>query len=298
MLKTEGLYKFFDTSAAVSDVTLEIESGRIYGLLGENGAGKTTLLRLLGGIYKADRGTVKFEIDGGFQTVFDNPAAKSRIGYVADSNSFFPQYKIKELLNFYAGIYKNFSFEVFKAQNAVFGLDMNKRVYQLSKGMKMRLAFMLALALRPSLLILDEPTDGLDVLAKKELFAAIAEESEKNNTAVLISTHQINELEQLCDSLFILKKGELLAETDVAELRKCYKKYQVIFKDRQDKIPVTKELLSRTNIGSIHTIIARDMNGGYRKSLVAKQPEILEEVPLSLEELFICSVKGEVSANA
>lgn len=163
MIEIRGVSKRFGDFKALDDVNINIKKGTIHGVIGENGAGKTTLLQMMAGVYDVEEGEILIE----GEDVYDNNKIKNKIGYVADRNQYFKDYKVSEMVDFYTGIYNNFSRDDFKKYNRLFKLNMTRKVKQLSKGMQMRLSLMLNLSIRPEVLILDEPTSGLDAIVKK-----------------------------------------------------------------------------------------------------------------------------------
>ncbi|HAE91165.1 MAG TPA: ABC transporter, partial [Tissierella sp.] len=193
MIEVIGVNKVFNGFKALDNVNMSIKKGTIHGIIGENGAGKTTLLQMLSGVYQVEEG--KILIDG--EEVYDNRKVKEKIGYVADRNQYFKDYKIKELLDFYSGIYKDFSTDDFYNYNEIFNLKLDKKVRQLSKGMQMRLALMLNLSINPEVLILDEPTSGLDAIIKKDLLDILINQVHEKENTVVISSHHIGELEKI-----------------------------------------------------------------------------------------------------
>lgn len=294
MIDIQNVSKSFGQSAVLDQISIHVPRGRIFGFIGENGAGKTTLIRCLTGIYKPDTGFVK--VDG--QDVFDNPAVKRRIGYVADTNPFFPYETIKGLIKFFKGMYPGFSVEHFDRLNEQFQLNKNKRILQLSKGMQMRLAFMLALSIRPDVLILDEPTGGLDPIAKNTLMDMLVDEVEQNNTAVFISSHHLHELEKLCDRMAIVQNGRIIYETDMEQLKSSIKKYQVVFAENTTFPFDDPLILHQEHIGSIHYLIADNAEGVFEHKLKDKQPQLIEEISLSLEEIFIHTIRADAAGRS
>lgn len=296
MIDIQNVSKSFGPSPVLDQISIHVPPGRIFGFIGENGAGKTTLIRCLAGIYRPDSGFVK--ING--QDVYDNPAIKRRIGYVADANPFFPYETVKGLIRFFRGMYPSFSIEHFDQLNQQFQLNKSKRILQLSKGMKMRLAFMLALSIRPDVLILDEPTGGLDAIAKNALMDMLVDEVEQNNTAVFISSHHLNELERLCDRMAIVQNGRIIYETDMEQLKSGIKKYQVVFTDNAN-MPFSFDnpnILHHESIGSIHYFIADNTDDSFAHKLKESQPQLIEEISLSLEEIFIHTIRAEAAGRS
>jgi len=282
MININNLSKSFDNFEAIRNVNIEVESGTIHGLIGENGAGKTTIIKCATGIYKPDSGNVLINGDD----VYENPKVKSKIGYVADSNQFFLFYRVKEMVNFFKEIYKNFDENKFKDLNSIFKLPYNKRIVELSKGMKMRLSIMLSISIMPEVLILDEPTSGLDAIAKRQVLDIIIDEVEKRGITVLISSHHLSELEKLCDKITIIHQGEITYQSDIEKLKNTVKKLQVVFKKDVDLSDISN-LCDIEKIGSVYYIITKDYNEKLKNILLDKGAEIIEEIGMSLEDIFV-----------
>ena len=290
VLEIRGVSKSYgNTNKALDDVTIVIPKGNIHGIIGENGAGKTTLIKALVGIHTVDDGEVLF--DG--QHIYENNKIKQRIGYVADQNQYFRGYKLKNLVEFYKDTYEKFEVEKFNNYNKVMGLDLNKKVKQLSKGMKMRLSIMLTLSLNPDLLILDEPTSGLDVMAKQSVLEWVVEDVEQREMTVLIASHHLAELEKLCDAITIIEKGKITHQADTEALKDEVCRIQVVFKDKApvnlDSWEGVKEVKS---IGSIYYIVTTTSYEEMKEKLEEVGTVIIEKIPLSLEEAFVCMHKG------
>lgn len=284
MIGIHGVCKGYDGYEVLHDISLEVKKGSIHGLIGENGSGKTTLIKCVTGIYQPDKGEVLI----GAETVYENPSVKERIGYVADQNTYFPGYKLSGMMRFFEKMYPGFSEEKFRNYNTIFCLDMNQRVFQLSKGQKMRLALMLNLAVRPEVLVLDEPVSGLDAAAKREVLELLVQEVEENETTVFITSHQLTDLERICDAVTMIRYGKIQISDELDNLKERIRKFQAVF---QKGIPLTlqnsKTVLDITNVGSIYTIVLKD-GGASQAALLNEAGAVwLEEVPLSLEDIFV-----------
>lgn len=289
ILKIENVSKRYGSFEALHNVNMEINQGEVHGLIGENGSGKTTLMKCVTGIYKPDYGMVTF--DG--VNVYDNPDVKKRIGYVADNNTFFSNYRLGRLVKFYGGVYDTFDEERFIELNQTFNLDMNKRVSELSKGQKMRLAFMINMALRPEVLMMDEPTSGLDAMAKKELFDIMIEEVEQRNMTVLISSHNLTDLEKICDSVTILKNGTVFAQNELDEVMKYARKLQFVFAEgAPEGFLSDTRILSVRNVGNIYTVIYNGITDEDIERLKEYNPVYMEEININLEEVFVYTGGG------
>lgn len=287
MISIQNVSKYYDKFKAIDNVSIEIPKGTIHGLIGENGASKTTLIHCLTGIYKCDEGIITIAGDN----VYDNPAVKTKIGYVADSNSYFPNFKVKDMVSFYKGIYQSFDENRFNELNEIFKLSYERRVKQLSKGMQMRLALMLNLSLHPDVLVLDEPTSGLDAIAKKQVLDLLISEVSEYQCTVVISSHHLGELEKLCDSLTILQNGNILYQDSIDEIKQQIVKLQAVFKEQPDLSDI--DVLNVEHIGSIYYIITDKNTDELINTLYQKGAELVEQIGMSLEDIFIYTSTGK-----
>lgn len=290
MIEVNNLSFEIDGKQILKDINLKIEEGKIFGIIGPNGVGKTTLLRCLTGIYGGTSGNVSY--DG--QKVYDNPDVKNKIGYVADENIMQTNFKVREILKYYKYSYTNFDEKKFNDLNEIFKVPTNKFIFQLSKGMKMRLSIMLAFSINAKYLILDEPTSGLDAILKNKLLKIFADEVFENNTSIIISSHHLGELERICDDVAILDEGIISYENSVENMKKKIKKIQVAFNE-----PVYEEDLNLNGIfkiskvGRVFNIITDEYDEEFISSLKKFNPLFIEEIDLSLEDIFIYKVDKE-----
>jgi ABC-2 type transport system ATP-binding protein len=215
MIKVENVIKDFDGFTALDNLNLSVNKGSIYGLVGLNGAGKTTIIKHLAGIFRADSG--KILIDG--QEVYDNEKIKARVGYIADDLYFFPQYNLNMLGKFHRKLHANWNAARFNELTALMELDLKRRVGRFSKGMQKQSALALTLSAMPEVLILDEPIDGLDPIVRSRIFNRIIEDVAERQMTVLISSHNLKEMDGICDTVGIIKKGKMLMERDLDELK-------------------------------------------------------------------------------
>lgn len=284
MIEINKLSFEIDEKTILKDINLKINKGTIFGIIGPNGVGKTTLLRCLTGIYQPTCGSVNY--DG--REVYDNVEVKSEIGYVADENIMQSKFKVKEILKYYKYSYKNFDEDRFNQLNKIFKIPANKFIFQLSKGMKMRLSIMLAFSIKAKYLILDEPTSGLDAILKNKLLKLFADEVIENGTTIVISSHHLSELERICDEVAILDEGIVSYENSVENMKNKIKKIQVAF----DKQIEEEELKLKGNnkiskVGRVFTIITDEYDEELIQSLKELNPLFIEEIDLSLEDIFI-----------
>ena len=283
MIEVKNVSKYFDDFVALDDINIKVKKGTIHGLIGENGAGKTTLIQALVGIYTVDKGSIK--IDG--QEIYDNNSIKSEIGYVADRNQYFKNYKISELIDFFKLTYPKFSVESFDKYNKIMKLNKSKKVKQLSKGMQMRLSLILNLSLHPKVLVLDEPTSGLDAIVKKQILDIILAEVLESEMTVVISSHHISELERICDEVTIINHGKVSHQATIDGLKNNIKKLQVVFNKAPDNLEKYKEILDVENIGSVYYIVTDKYDDEFIEKLKTMGASLIEPIGITLEEIFI-----------
>lgn len=290
MIEVNNLSFEIDGKIILKDINLKINEGKIFGIIGPNGVGKTTLLRCLTGIYNSTSGRVLY--DG--KEVYDNTEVKSKIGYVADENIMQTNFKVKEILKYYKYSYKEFNEERYNELNKIFKIPENKFIFQLSKGMKMRLSIMLAFSIKAKYLILDEPTSGLDAIMKNKLLKIFADEVIENGTTIIISSHHLGELERICDDVAILDEGIVSYENSIENMKNKIKKIQVAFDESIYEEDLNlKGIFKITRIGRVFTIITDEYDEEFVKSLKAFNPLFIEEIDLSLEDIFIYKVDKE-----
>lgn len=290
MIEVNSLSFEIDEKQILKNINLKIKEGKIFGIIGPNGVGKTTLLRCLTGIYEGTSGHVIY--DG--QVVYDNPEVKNKIGYVADENILQSNFKVSEILKYYKYSYKNFDELKFNELNKIFKIPTNTFLFQLSKGMKMRLSIMLAFSIGAKYLILDEPTSGLDAMMKNKLLKIFADEVFDNNTTIVISSHHLSELERICDEVAILDEGVVTYENSVENMKNKIKKIQVAFDESvYEEDLKLNGIFKISKIGRVFTIITDEYDEEFIKSLEKLKPLFIEEIDLSLEDIFIYKVDKE-----
>ncbi|URZ18436.1 ABC transporter ATP-binding protein [Clostridium felsineum] len=291
MISIKGVSKTIENKEILKNISLEVKEGNIFGLIGPNGAGKTTLIKCLTAIYKTDSGEVKI-LEG---EVFDNPNIKKHIGYVADQNDYFSYFNINNLIKFYRMTYEDFNMKKFEELNKIFNIPKASSVKKLSKGMKMKLALMLNLSIMPKVLILDEPTGGLDPIAKRQVTNIILDEVATRKTTVFISSHNLSSIERICDEIGILINGEMVYKNSIEKMKKEIRKVQVVFKD---KVPENMEslpgVLKVEKVGRVYNIITNRYNDAFVKKLDECNIVFREEVGMNLEDMFIYSVGGDM----
>lgn len=289
MIQVENLVKTFDGFRALDGADFHVKKGAIYGLVGPNGAGKSTLIRHLTGIYKQDEGSVL--IDG--EPVFENPAVKEKIAYIPDDLFYFAQADTMEMKKFYEGIYPNFDAGLFeKIREAFHSIDTKQTIRRLSKGMQKQVAFWLAISARPQILILDEPVDGLDPVMRRQIWSLILQDVTEHGTTVLVSSHNLRELEDVCDHVGIMNHGKIIIERSLSELQSSICKIQAAFQAEMPKLPKDLEVLHMSTTGRVHTMIVRGEPKQIKEQFTALNPMLMDVLPLSLEEIFIYELGG------
>lgn len=288
MIEVKDLVKKFDGFAALDGATLTVPEGSVYGLVGPNGAGKSTLIRCLTGIYRPDGGSVSV----GGESVWENAALKARIAVIPDDWHYFLQSTIADMMRFYRAFYPRFSMERYEKMKEIFAIDEKKTIRRLSKGMQKQVAFWLAMSCRPDYLILDEPVDGLDPVMRRQVWSLVMSDVAERGTTVLVSSHNLRELEDVCDHVGILDHGRVLLERSLEQLQDNMVKMQVVFPDGLAEVPAELPVLHASRIGRIHTLIMR-MNAQQATELLAQySPLLVDAVPLTLEEIFIYELGG------
>ncbi|MBR5470804.1 MAG: ABC transporter ATP-binding protein [Oscillibacter sp.] len=288
MIEVKNVVKTFDGFHALDGATLTVPTGSVYGLVGPNGAGKSTIIRHLTGIYRQDAGEVA--IAG--ETVWENAALKARIAAIPDDWFYYAQSNVRDMMRFYKGMYPNFSTERYEKLKSVFNIDEKRTIRRLSKGMQKQVAFWLTLSCMPDYLILDEPVDGLDPVMRRQIWSLMMGDVAERGTTVLVSSHNLRELEDVCDHVGIMDKGTVLLERSLAQLQDNMVKLQVVLPDGMADIPAEVPVLHASKIGRIHTIIMRMNAEEATARLAVYNPLLVDAVPLTLEEIFIYELGG------
>lgn len=288
MIEVRDAVKKFDGFAALDGANLLVPQGSVYGLVGPNGAGKSTLIRHLTGIYRQDGGTVR--VDG--QPVWENAPLKARIAAIPDDWYYFMQSTVRDMMRFYKGFYPSFSMERYEKLKEVFNIDEKRTIRRLSKGMQKQVAFWLALSCMPDYLILDEPVDGLDPVMRRQVWSLVMGDVAQRGTTVLVSSHNLRELEDVCDHVGIMDHGKVLLERSLAQLQDNMVKLQVVFQDGTNEVPADLPVLHASKVGRIHTLIMRMNAEEATAKLSSYNPLLVDAVPLTLEEIFIYELGG------
>ena len=288
MIEVKDVIKTFDGFAALNEATLTVPQGSVYGLVGPNGAGKSTIIRHLTGIYRQNAGVVR--MDG--QDVWENAELKSRVAAIPDDWFYFHQATIRDMMRFYRGFYPHFSMERYEKLKEVFTISEKMPIRRMSKGMQKQVAFWLALSAMPDYLILDEPVDGLDPVMRRQVWSLMMGDVSERGTTVLVSSHNLRELEDVCDHVGIMDHGKVLLERSLVALQDNMVKMQVVFKDGATEVPEGIPVLHASRLGRIHTLIMRMNAQGATNLLSTYQPMLVDAVPLTLEEIFIYELGG------
>ena len=289
MLEAKNVVKTFDGFRALDSLNMTVPKGAVYGLVGPNGAGKSTIIRHLAGIYRQDSGEVL--LDG--QPVYENPAVKRRMTVIGDDWYYFPQANIREMARFFAGLYPAFSWERYEKLKQVFPLDEKMMLRRMSKGMQKQAAFWLAVCCMPEYLILDEPVDGLDPVMRRQVWSLLLGDVSERGTTVLVSIHNLRELEDVCDHVGILNRGQVLLERSLSDLQDNTVKLQVAYAGvTEPMLPSELNILHRSHVGRVYTYIVRGSRAEILRRMEITEPILLESIPLTLEEIFIYELGG------
>ena len=283
MLEMSHVTKTFGEFKALDDLSMEIPKGAVYGLVGPNGAGKSTAIRHLTGIYRPDAGSITME----GQPIYENPGIKSRIGYIPDEIFYFPSASLEEMRKFYRGQYPNFDDALFEKLYDVFQLPKKGPIRRFSKGMQKQAAFHLTICTRPDVLILDEPVDGLDPVMRRQVWSLILSDLTQRETTVLISSHNLRELEDICDHVGIMDHGKMLLERSLADMQGNTVKLQLV-----GDTPEGLDILHESQSGRLKTLVVRGDREAIAARVQAAAPVYFDILPLSLEEIFIYELGG------
>ena len=283
MIEIKNVTKTFGSFTALQDLTMTVPKGSVYGLVGPNGAGKSTVIRHITGVYTPDSGEIT--ING--EEIYENIDLKGKIGYIPDDVFYFPSATLEDMRKFYRGLYPNFDDKLFDKLYEIFNLPPKSPIRRFSKGMQKQAAFHLAICCRPEVLILDEPVDGLDPVMRRQVMSLILSDVAEHGTTVLISSHNLRELEDVCDHVGIMDHGKMLLERSLADMQGNTVKLQLV-----GQVPEDLDILHETHSGRLSTYIVR----GTAKEVIDKvtllNPAYFDVLPLSLEEIFIYELGG------
>ncbi len=291
MIQVNNVIKEFEGFRALDGVNMHVGKGEIYGLVGPNGAGKSTIIRHLTGVYRQDAG----EVFVAGEPVFENRQVKAQIAYIPDELFYFLQADTLEMMRYYRGLYPNFDEEMFHKLKQYFpAIDVKRNIRRLSKGMQKQVAFWLAICCKPEILILDEPVDGLDPVMRRQIWSILLAEVTERQMTVLVSSHNLRELEDVCDHVGIMNKGKVIIERSLNELQGNIAKIQVACQNGMPKLPPEYKVLHMSNTGRVYTMIVRG-NPQEAADIIANdehQFAIVDILPLTLEEIFIYEMGG------
>jgi ABC-2 type transport system ATP-binding protein len=284
MLELKNVCKSFGSVKALDHLTMTVPQGAVYGLVGPNGAGKSTVIRHITGIYRPDSGTITME----GLPIYENPAVKQTIGYIPDDIFYYPSATMEEMGKFYRNIYPKFDKALFDRLYDVFQLPKKSAIRRFSKGMQKQAAFHLTLSCRPEVLVLDEPVDGLDPVMRRQVMSMVLSDVAERGTTVLVSSHNLRELEDVCDHVGILNRGEMLLEKSLTDMQGSVQKLQLVGEN-----PEGLEILHESASGRLKTLIVRGSLEEVTARTGAAKPLYFDVLPLSLEEIFIYELGGE-----
>ena len=291
MIEARDVRKSFDGFLALDNLTMTVPRGSIYGLVGPNGAGKSTILRHLCGVYRPDSGSITLE----GELVYENPGIKARLVVIPDEVYYYGSASVMEMMKFYRGMYPHFDRARFdKLAQAFPEVDPKRPIRRMSKGMQKQAAFWLAMSCCPDYLLLDEPVDGLDPVMRRQVWSLLMGDVAERGTTVLVSSHNLRELEDVCDHVGILSHGKVLLERSLTDLQDNIIKLQLAFSEPGlPPLPEGLNVLHTSQIGRVYTLIVRGDPTQIKERMAALNPILMEMLPLGLEEIFIYELGGE-----
>ena len=290
MIEVQDLVKRFGGTVALDSACVTVPDGAVYGLVGPNGAGKSTLIRHITGVYRGDRGQVL--VDGA--PIYENPEKKALVAAIPDEWFYFPSATVRDMMRFYRGFYPAFDPDRYERFKEVFAIPEKAVIRRLSKGMQKQVAFWLTMSCRPKYLVLDEPVDGLDPVMRRQVWSLMMSDVAEYGTTVLVSSHNLRELEDVCDHVGIMSRGKVLLERSLSDLQENIVKLQVVWPTEQVPVlPPELPVLHASHVGRVYTYIVRGSAGEVSRRLGESGPMMLEALPLSLEEIFIYELGGE-----
>ena len=289
MIEMKNVVKTFDGFTALDGACVSVPDGGVYGLVGPNGAGKSTIIRHLTGIYRPDSGEVLVE----GAPVYENPEKKALIAAIPDDWYYFPSATIADMMKFYRGFYPAFDMARYEKFREVFSLPEKTPIRRMSKGMQKQAAFWLTMSCRPRYLVLDEPVDGLDPVMRRQVWSLMMSDVSEYGTTVLVSSHNLRELEDVCDHVGLLSHGKMALERSLSELQRGTVKLQAAFQDSPPKLPADIKVLHADHVGRVWTYIVRGTAEEVEERFRAFDPLFVDALPLTLEEIFIYEMGGE-----
>lgn len=289
MIKIDKLSKKYEKDYVLKDLSCTILDNSIYGLVGANGSGKSTLLRTIMGIYEADSGVIS--VSG--ESVYDNEIIKQKMVFVQDDLFFYPGYTLMDTARYYQSMYKDFDINYLKELAGMLNLSLDKKISTFSKGMKRQCALICAICTNADYMFFDETFDGLDPVIRNTMKKILIKQMNKKDTTIVMTSHNLRELEDICDNLGLLYQGGILFESDVDTIKTNMFKVQISFENNFDKEDFEEfDILSFKKTGSVATIIIKDNDGKSKNKLEKMKPLILDYLPLTLEEVFIYEMEA------
>lgn len=290
MIRAENVVKTFGSKVVLDNLTINVNKGCVYGLVGPNGAGKTTFIKTLMGIYKQNSG--KISVDG--QNVYDNVNIKDRMMYICDDLFYYPTFSILDAAKMYAGIYTNWSWDDFNKLADVFKIDKKRKIRRLSKGMQKQVAFWIGMSARPDVIILDEPVDGLDPVMRRNVWKIMLQAVADREMTVLVSSHNLRELEDVCDHVGIMFNGKVVIEKSLDDVKGNIHKLQVAFSDSliPNQLEQKLNVLDKSGFGSVSMLIVKGACEEILETVKQFNPVVCDILPLTLEEVFIYELGG------
>ena len=293
MIQVSNLVKEFGDVRALDGLNLHVSAGAVYGLVGPNGAGKTTALQHIAGVYKPTAGQVL--VNG--QPVFENAQVKAMMAFIPSDMYYYRQARVRDMRALHASLSPRFDSQRFEQLAPVFGIDQDRNMRALSKGMQKQVAFWFALSQRPDVLLLDEPLDGLDPAARRQVLGVVMDEVAQSGMTVLVSSHNLRELTDVCDHVGIMDKGRMHLERSLEQLQDNFVKAQVAFADEGHPLPDGLDVVNDATQGKLHTLVVRGRAEDVERILTQAGAVFVNLLPLSLEEIFIYEIGGAQDAN-
>lgn len=285
MIELRNITKSFDKMKAVDNVSVTIRENTVFGLIGTNGAGKSTVLRMIAGILEPEQGEIA--IDG--LPVFDNMDAKKKLYFIADEPYFFANCNAVDMQKYLISVYPEFAVEDFYNYLVNFGLDKKRKVNTYSKGMRKQLALICGICSGAKYLLCDETFDGLDTVMRQGIKSIFASEMERRGMTPVIASHNLRELEDICDHVGLLHKGGVLLSKDLEDMKCNIQKIQCVFKTLEDEAKVISSLdiMKNEKRGSLNVLTVRGNKAEILAIFATANTIFFEALPLSLEEIFI-----------
>jgi len=290
MINAAGVVKRFGDFKALKGLSLHVKKGSVYGLVGPNGSGKTTFIKSLMGVYKINEGEIRIDSE----LTYENADIKKKVICISDDLFFYPSYTIMDTAKLYSGIYEKWSWENFEKMKQIFNIDTKRKVRRLSKGMQKQVAFWLGLCTNPDIMILDEPVDGLDPVMRRNVWKLMLQAVAEREMTVLVSSHNLRELEDVCDYVGILHEGKIVIEKSLDDIRGNIHKLQVAFSDRgfPEALDTKLQILNKTGFGSVNMLIVKGESEDILHTVGEYNPVVCDILPLTLEEVFIYELGG------